>query len=501
MKRRAYISVYDKIGLIDFAKNLVEKFNYEIVAGGDTYEVLKNAEIDVMNVTQFSGCPSLLSGELCALNETIIAGILSNSYETEQLTELERFAVKTFDMVIVNLCPFERLSLETNDFDEVIKKIDIVGCTLLQAASKNYKNVTVITDKVDYYVAVNANEFGRLKLAVKAFNFVSNYNRAIAQKLSEQIGDKGFKAFNFEKIRDLQFGENTHQKAAIYKNERMVDYEVLNGKELSYNDVLNVTEVMNIVCEFFDVNAVAVVRHTKPCGVALGRSIYDAYTKAFDCDPVSCFCGTFGFSKPVDFEVAKHINSMSVEVIIAPDFEEKALELLNENPDIKLVKLNISLEEYKKLTSEEIMITPFGTLVQDSNNSELKKDLFKVVTQLKPTAEQIEDAVFAWKVVKHAKTNAAVIAKDFKTNAISQGNTNSIQAIESALNYACDGTKEAVLASDDTIPAEDCIYAAAQGRIAVIIQPGGSIKEQKLIEVCDKYGVAMITTGIKNYRQ
>lgn len=501
MKRRAYISVYDKVGLIDFAKNLVEKFNYEIVAGGDTYDFLKRAEIEVINVAEFSGCPSLLSGELCALNETIFAGILSNSSDTEELTELERFAIKSFDMVVVNINPFERVILENQNIDDMIKNIDIVGIALLRAAAKNYKNVTVITDKVDYYVALNANEFGRLKLAVKAFNATASYDRAISQKLAEQTGDKPFKAFNFEKIKDLEAGENTHQKAAIYKNERMIDYEVLNDKELSFNDIINVTEVMNIISEFFDVNAVAVVRHTKPCGVALGRSLYDAYTKAFDCDPVSCFSGTFGFSKPVDYEVAKHINSMSVEVIVAPDFEEKALELFAENPEIKLVKLNTTLAEYKKLTSEEIIITPFGTLVQDSNSSELSKDLFQVVTQVKPTAEQIEDAVFAWKVVKHAKTNAVVIARDFKTTAISQGNPNSLQAVESALNYACDGSKEAVLASDDVIPAEDCVYAAAQGRISVIIQPGGSIKDGKIIEICDKYGVAMITTGIKNYRQ
>lgn len=314
------------------------------------------------------------------------------------------------------------------------------------------------------------------------------------------LSDETLKVYNFEKLRDLECGENSHQRAALYKNDRMIDYEILFNKELSFNDMINVTEVMNIISEFYDVNAAVAVKHTKPCGVALGRSLYEAYTKAFDCDPISCFSGTFGFTKPVDFEIAKHINSMDVKVIIAPGFDSKSLELFSENDNIKLIKLNTSLAEYRKLTSEEIIISPFGTLVQESNSSELRKELFKVVTVMKPTPEQIEDAVFAWNVVKHAKTNAAVIAKDFKTFAISQGNTNSLQAIESALNYACDGSKEAVIASDDALTAEDCIYAAAQGRISVIIQPGGSGKDQKLIEVCNKYGVAMITTGIKNYR-
>ena len=186
---------------------------------------------------------------------------------------------------------------------------------------------------------------------------------------------------------------------------------------------------------------------------------------------------------------------------MAPDYDEKALELFKDNPDIKLVKLKTSLKEYRRLTVEEIILTPFGALVQDSNNSELDKDKFKVVTREKPTAEQIEDAVFAWKVVKHAKTNSVVIARDFKAVAIAQGQTNAISAVENALNYACDGAKEAVLASDSVLTAEDCIYSAVQSRISLIIQPGGSIKDQSLIDVCDKYGIAMITTGIRNYRQ
>lgn len=297
MKRRAFLSVYDKVGLIDFAKNLTEKFDYEIVAGGDTYELLRSAEIDVINLSEFSNTAGFLMKDYEALNETILAGILANSSDTREMNELERFAVKSFDMVVVNICPFEKLVLENSNIDDVIKNIDVVGMTLLRAGAKNYRNVTVIIDKVDYYVALNANEFGRLKLAAKAFNFAANYDRAISSLLAEQTGEKPFKTLSFEKVRDLKYGENPHQKGAIYKTERMVDYEVLDGKELSFNDILNVTESANIVSEFFDVNAVSIIRHTKPCGVALGRSIYDAYTKAFDCDPISSFYGTVGFQK------------------------------------------------------------------------------------------------------------------------------------------------------------------------------------------------------------
>ena len=501
MKRRAFISVYDKISLIDFAKNLVEKFDYEIVASQDTYEVLFNANIPVINIAEFSASSGFLKDEYDVINETVFASILSNSKDLRELTPMEKLAIKPFDMVVVNLCPVDKIAYESSDVDEMLSKIDVAGLAILRAAAKNYKNVTVITDKVDYYVAMNANDFGRLKLAIKAFNFTSNYDRLVCAKLGEQTGERAFKTFNFEKIHDMEYGENPHQRAAIYKTEKMVDYEVLNEKELSYNDILNMTEAVNLVSEFYDVNCVAVIRHNKPCGVALGRSLYEAYTKAFDCDPVSSFYGVVGLSKTVNAEVARHLNSMAIEVIIAPDYDEDALEIFNDNSDIKLVKLKTSLRDYRRLISEEVMLTPFGALVQDKNYSELNKDTFEVVTKEKPSSEQIEDAIFAWKVAKHAKTNSVVIARDFKAIAIAQGQTNTITAVENAINFACDGAKEAVLASDSALPAEDCIYSAAQNRISLIIQPGGSLKDQNLIELCDKYGLSMITTGIRNYRQ
>lgn len=499
MKRRAFISVYDKTGLEDFVKNLSERFEYDIVASDDTYQFLKQAGIEVVNVSEFSQSGGFLSKDYDCLNETVFASILAGSADTADFSELERAIVKAFDMVVVNLCPIGEIMSQTAD--DALSKIDIAGLAVLRAAAKNYKNVTVITDKVDYYVALNANEFGRMKLALKVFNLTSNYDRQIGTKLTELLGDKPFKTFNFEKIKDLKYGENPHQKASVYKHDNLIDYEVLFDKELSFNNILNVTEAVNIVSEFYDVNCVAIIRHDKPCGVALGRSLYDAYTKAFDCDPVSSFYGVVGFSKSVDAEVAKHLNSMAVEVVVAPDFDADALKLFEDNPEIKLVKLNTSLKEYRRLIVEEVIITPFGALVQDRNTSELNKEMFKVVTKEKPTAEQIEDAIFAWKTVKHAKTNAAVVARDFKTSAISQGQTNAMSAVESALNYACDNSKDAILASDTVLTAEDCIYSAVQARIGLIIQPGGSIKDQKIIEVCDKYGIAMITTGIRNYRQ
>lgn len=336
------------------------------------------------------------------------------------------------------------------------------------------------------------------------------------------------KNYNFEKIQDLRYGENPHQHAGLYKIQgtgngeegtenssslfplssslsqktatSQADYTILWGKELSYNNILDMTAAVNIASEFYDVPAVAIVKHLAPCGVALGKDILDAYQKAFDCDPVSAFGGIVAFSQTVTEPVAKLLNSVFLEVVIAPDFDEEAFDILKSKKNIRLIKLNTSLEDYKKIANEEIKITPFGVLIQDCDKKELDKDSFKVVTKIKPTAEQIEDAIFAWKVCKHAKSNAIVIAKDFKTLAIGQGQTNRVGAFEWALNYACDGSKDAVAASDGFFPAVDNIHAAAQGRIALIIQPGGSIKDADVIAEADKYKIAMITTGIRHFK-
>ncbi len=502
MKRRAFISVYDKVGLVEFAQNLVDKFDYEIVASGDTYDYLNKSGIAVTDCNEFSSNIGILPSDYSAMNETVFAGILANSSDVNEMNALEKAAIKPYDMVVVNLCPFEKIAIEnTGDIDSMVNNIDIVGCALLRAAAKNYKNVTVITDKIDYYVALNANDFGRLKLAVKAFNLTSNYDKLICGNLSEHVGEQPFKTFNFEKIKDLPYGENLHQKASLFKTENTIDYEVLEGKELTFNNMLNASVALNIISEFFDVNCVAIIRHAKPCGVSLGRSLYEAYRNAFDCDPVSSFYGVVGFSKEVDLEVAKHLNSMSVEVVVAPSFAPEAVELFKDNTEIKLVKINTPLKQYHRQIGEEIFLTPFGALIQEQNSSELNKETFKVVTNEKPTAEQIEDAVFAWKIAKYGRTNCAVIARDFKTFAISQGQTNAVSAVEHALDYSCDNSKDAVLASDTVLTSEDTIYSAIQGRINLIIQPGGSIKDQKLIDVCNKYGISMITTGIRNYKQ
>lgn len=499
MKKRAFISVYDKENIVEFAKKLVEE-KYEIVSTGGTYNLLKENNIKAIEVSEITNYPEMLSGKVKSLHPKIFAGILADMTNLNEAAEIEKAAIKNFDMVVINLYPFEKIALETDNIDELTKNIDIGGVTLLRAGAKNYKNVTVICDKSDYKKAIKANETTRQELALKAFSLTSDYDNIICAKLSAIFGANESKNYRFEKIQDLRYGENPHQKASLYSNKAQADYAILWGKELSYNNILDITTAINIVSEFYDVPAASIVKHCAPCGVALGKNILDAYQKAFDCDPISAFGGIIAFSKTVDIATAKLLNSVFLEVVIAPDFDEQALEILKEKKNIRIIKLNTTLADYKKILDEEIKITPFGVLIQNSDKKELDKATFKVVTKTKPTTEQIEDAIFAWKIAKHAKSNAIVIAKDFKTIAIGQGQTSRISAMEWALDYACDGAKDAVVASDGFFPAIDNIQAASQCRIGLIIQPGGSIKDEDVIAEADKYKMAMITTGIRHFK-
>ena len=298
----------------------------------------------------------------------------------------------------------------------------------------------------------------------------------------------------------LKYGENPHQKAFFYVTDSNAKFENLSDIELSYNNILDINCAVKIASEFFDVNAAVIVKHNTPCGVALGKSLNEAYLKAFDTDPLGTFGATIAFSQKVDKEIAKHASSVCLDAIIAPDFDKEAEEILKKNEELRIIKLNTSYKEIRRMQEQEIHITPFGTLVQETDNKELDKDTFKVVTKTKPDTEMIEDMIFAWKIAKHVKTNAIVIAKDFKTISIIGGQTNRVDAVETALNRACDGAKKAIIACDGFIPAIDSIQAAAQCRIGGIIQTGGGNKEQEVIKAADKYEIALITPGIRHFK-
>ena len=501
MKKRAYISVYDKKN-IEFAAKKLINLGYEILSTGNTYNYLKEKGIDAIESSTVTGFRELLSGKVKSLHPEIFAGILADKDEAKTLN------FPPISVVIVNLYPFEEYAQQNAETQTLIKNIDIGGVALLRAGAKNYQNVVVITDKKDYEIDFeNIDDKTRENLALKVFLKTSKYDGLIFEALSKKFADENeetlpdYLNYSLIKKQNLRYGENPHQKAALYDfGEKHVDYEVLGGKELSYNNIVDVTAALNIVSEFFDVNAAVIIKHTNPSGVALGKTLEEAWDRALDCDPLSAFGGIVAFSKKVDLNIAQKLTKMFLEVVIAPDFEEGAIEQFKTKKNLRIIKINTPLEKYKQFTEKEIKLTPFGALVQDKDIKELDVETFKVVTKEKPTAEMIEDMVFAQKIAKHLKSNAIVIAKDLKTIGICGGQTSRVGAVEIALMRVTDSAKDAILASDGFFPATDNITVAAQHRIKGIIQPGGSIKDKEVIDLADKLNICMITTGIRHFK-
>lgn len=510
MNKRVLISVYNKDKLVEFAEQLTKKFSYEIVATGSTFDLLKENNIKVTEISEITGRRELINGKVKTLYPDVFAGILADIEDEKENNDINSNNIKLFDMVVVNFYPFEEAVNKNAEEKELIKTIDIGGPSMLRAAAKNNKRVLAVSSPEQYKTVLadleehNGNSSLKLRreFALNVFEKTLDLDSKILNELSNRFEEDtdNYFSLNIRKSKNLRYGENPHQQASIYYTKNTVDYEVLHGKELSYNNILDVSACTGLLSEFYDVCGCAIIKHNTPCGVALGKNIEEAWQKALDCDPLSAFGGIVGFTQKLTVAVAKQLAAMFLEVIIAPDYETEALDVLKTKKNLRIIKLNTSLEEYKNYLTEEIRVTPFGTLVQSADKGELDKDNFKVVTKTKPTAEMIEDMIFAWKVAKHAKSNAIVVAKDFKTVGIGQGQTSRVDAFEIALNKACDGSKDAVAASDGFFPAIDNIHVAAQGRIAAIIQPGGSIKDEEVIKTADKYNIAMVTTGIRHFK-
>jgi phosphoribosylaminoimidazolecarboxamide formyltransferase / IMP cyclohydrolase len=512
--KRVLISVYDKTGVLELARMLVEKYDYEVVSTGGTYKILKENNIDAIEISEVTGFPEILDGRVKSLHPAIHAGILAKR-DKKSLEEIKNKDIKPIDIVIVNLYPFEEMAKnKQQDISQLIEYIDIGGVTLLRAGAKNFNDVTTVCDTEDYLKLLNDLEANngeisldlRKELAIKTFQYTATYDGIIASELSsrlsmtEEAKMPNVLNISINKIHDLRYGENPHQQAALYARNDSISYDLLNGKELSFNNIADMSAAYNIVSEFIGVPAVSIVKHNNPCGVAIGENVADAYQKALHCDPISAFGGIVSANDSVTGQMAKLMKDIFLEVIIAPDFEPEALEILQQKKNLRLVKVNASLIDYRAVQQLDIKELPFGVLVQTADKKELDKDFFKVVTAQKPTENQVEDMIFAWKVAKHMKSNAIVVAKDKRTLGLGSGQTSRIASMEIALNAACDETKDAVIASDGFFPAIDNIYAAAQVRIGAIIQPGGSIKDSDVIAECDKYNIAMITTSIRHFK-
>lgn len=508
MIKRALISVFYKDGILDFAEFLISK-NIEIVSTGGTYKYLKENNIPVIEVSEVTGDKEMLDGRVKTLHPKIHGGILAVRDNPNHIETIKERGITPIDMVIVNLYPFfDKVQDNNLKFEEKIEFIDIGGPTMLRSAAKSFKDVAVISDIKDYDLVKKEMEAGGISfetkkyLASKVFNLTSAYDAAVSEFMFNSLENKDNKELNYLNMsyalkEKLRYGENPHQKASYYVSAvdkgSMKDFEQLNGKELSFNNIRDMDIALKIVLEF-DKNkneyACCAIKHSTPCGAALGTDALEAYNRTYNCDTTSIFGGIVAFNCTVDEASAKELVKIFLEIVIAEDFTPEALNILKTKNNLRVIK-------YKTSTSDKINIvkTDGGLLVQDEDND--FADDYKVVTNKKPTEEEMKNLIFAMKVVKYAKSNAIVVAKDFMAKGIGSGQTNRIWACEDALKRAEDGE---VMASDAFFPFRDVVDACAEYNIKAIIQPGGSIRDKESIDACNEHGIAMVFTGIRHFK-
>ncbi|MBR6408120.1 MAG: bifunctional phosphoribosylaminoimidazolecarboxamide formyltransferase/IMP cyclohydrolase [Clostridia bacterium] len=514
MKKRAILSVSDKTGIVDFAKELVD-LGFEVLSTGGTATAIKDAGIPVTNVSDITGFPECLDGRVKTLHPMIHAGILAMRSNPRHMQQIENLGVTPIDVVAINLYPFKQTILKPDvTLEDAIENIDIGGPTMIRAAAKNWQDVAVIVDPADYSKVIEEYKANgevsrdtKFRLCGKVFDHTAAYDALISNYLRKQRGDSPLGdtvTFTYEKVQSMRYGENPHQAAAFYREignqDNTLDAaEQLHGKELSYNNINDANGALDVLKEFgWDKPAAVGVKHANPCGVGTGETIYEAYMKAYNADPVSIFGGIVALNRPVDEQTAEELAKIFLEIIIAPDFDEKALEILTKKKNIRLLKLpqcakanDESLLDMKKVAG--------GLLVQQLDTKLLDGEL-KVVTDRAPTDEEMEQLLFAWKIVKHTKSNGIALAKDNATVGIGPGQTNRITALELAIKYGGDKVKGSVMASDAFFPFSDCVEAAKNAGITAIIQPGGSIRDEDSIKACNEAGIAMVFTGMRHFK-
>ncbi len=506
MKKRALISVFDKTGILEFAKFL-DKKGIEIISTGGTYKYLKENGLTVLDISEVTNFKEMLDGRVKTLHPNIHGGILAIRDNVEHMETIKNEGIETIDFVVVNLYPFFKEVQTDKTFDEKIEFIDIGGPTMLRSAAKSFKDVTVICNIEDYEKVMQEIENNgditfetKKRLAGKVFNLTSAYDAAISNFLLEDEYPN-YLSMSYEKKFDLRYGENPHQSSAYYvsttENGSMKDFEQLNGKELSFNNIRDMDIAWKVVGEFEEPASCA-IKHSTPCGVAVADNIYTAYTKAHDCDPVSIFGGIVALNREVDSKTAEELKKIFLEIVIAPSFTDEALEILKSKKNLRVIKSKIKQQQDKM----EYVKVDGGLLVQQTNNKMIDK--MNVVTDKAPTEQEKEDMILGMKVVKHVKSNAIVVVKDGMAIGVGTGQTNRIWATVHAIEHAQEkigkDLKGAVLASDAFFPFRDCVDTANEAGIKAIVQPGGSMRDQESIDACNEHGIAMVFTGIRHFK-
>lgn len=500
----------NKKGIVDFAKGLTA-MGVEIISTGGTLKELSDNGVKATNVSDVTGFPEILDGRVKTLHPKIHGGLLAVRSNPDHMSEIKELGIEPIDMVVVNLYPFKETILKKDvTFDEAIENIDIGGPSMLRAAAKNFRDVVVIVDPLDYGRVLDEMKSGEVslktkeELALKVFMHTSSYDALIKDYLEKQCGFEKYPesvTFTYEKVQDLRYGENPHQSAAFYNeignvSSNLVNAIQLSGKELSFNNINDANAAIALVKEYTDPTAVA-LKHANPCGVGTAQNIYDAYIKAFECDPISIFGGIVALNRKVDSDTAKKLHELFLEIVIAPDYDDEALKILKKKKNLRVLKLDLNLPPYKGYDMKKV---EGGLLIQDMDHVDLNMDDLKYVTDRKPTEKELKELLFAWKVVKYVKSNAIVLAKDLATVGIGPGQVNRIWAAENAIRQAKDKAIGSVMSSDAFFPFSDVVEAAHKAGVTAVIQPGGSIRDKDSIDLANKYDMAMVFTGIRHFR-
>jgi len=508
---RALLSVSDKAGLLEFAQGL-HRLGVEIVSTGGTAATLAQAGLPVIGLEEITGFPECLDGRVKTLHPKIHAGILAMRANPEHMRTISELGVTPVDLVVVNLYPFKQ-TIQKPDctLELAIENIDIGGPSMLRAAAKNWQDVAVVVDPSDYAVVLREMEEGgvsrdtKFRLCSKVFSHTAAYDALVAQYLCGVRGDDYPEqlTLTFDKAQDMRYGENPHQTAAFYADAlptpgTLPQAEQLNGKELSYNNINDADGALALLREF-DQPAVVAVKHGNPCGVGVGRGVFDCYMAAYNADPVSIFGGIVVTNREVDEQTATEMAKTFLEIIIAPSFTAPALEVLRQKKNLRVLALP-ELDRPAAPGAMECKKVTGGLLVQSVNAESFHEAELKVVTQRQPTPAELADALLAWRIVKHVKSNGIAVARDGHSLGIGPGQVNRVWATQQALERSGKDVRGAALASDAYFPFADSVEAAGKAGISCIIQPGGSIRDEESIAKANEYGMAMIFTGLRHFK-
>ncbi len=509
MGRLALISVTDKTGIVDFARQLTEEFDFEIISSGGTAKTLQSAGIPVIKVAEYTGSPEILGGRVKTLHPRIHGGILARRDWQSDLAEMEANQIRPFDLVVVNLYPFEQ-TIANPDVTtaQAIEQIDIGGPAMLRASAKNFAHLTVISNPKYYeqylsQLRQNNGEISlefRQKMAGETFALTNAYDGAIAAYFASLNGETTRFNLAGNALQTLRYGENPHQSASWYSSgttaHGWAKATLLQGKELSYNNLVDLEAARRLIAEFGpEEPAAAILKHTNPCGVAIGDSLVEAYTKAFNADATSAFGGIVALNQAIDEATAKELTKTFLECVVAPDCSPEARDILAKKSKVRILLLpDLSTGE-----KQTVKVIAGGFLVQAADDVVETPDEWRVVTEKQPTPAQLAELLFAWKVSKHVKSNAIVVTKNQTTLGVGAGQMNRVGSVKIALEQAAEAAKGGYLASDGFFPFDDSVRTAAQFGIEAIVQPGGSLKDQDSINAANELGLIMVLTGIRHF--